>query len=79
MFAYHIFSIYADVIHKLPNNRPNMPLRYAHACGMMDKIYHVGLLTSYLRRVEEAAKELLTNGHGLTDSQVFADVSIQFF
>jgi len=32
-----------------------------------------------LRRVEEVAKELLTNGHGLTDSQVFADVSIQFF
>jgi hypothetical protein len=45
---------------------------------MLDKVDHVDLLTSYLRDVERAGKEVMMIAQGTTASQVFANVYILF-
>jgi len=44
-------------------------LKYADAFGMLDKVDHVGLLTSYLGDVEKAGKEIVTNAEGTPASE----------
>jgi len=74
-----LFGIYAEFIDKLSKSGKYIEaLKYAGAFGMLDKLDHVDLLTSYLRDVERAGKEVMMDAQGTTASQVFANVYILF-
>jgi len=53
-------------------------LRYADEFGMLDKVDHMDLLTSYLKDVEKAGKEVVMNAQDTAAFQVVVDVYILF-